>query len=205
MSDKHKSSSFKSIFATSFRYVGNFSITLFSGVVLAIIIQDARFDPQRSQNPSAQQNSSTEAAKLSTSAKESIFQENIQNPSSISVQIPKPDLTISGQWEGRYTCSKQVIGVTLAIAQSGNKVIAEFTLGPVPENPIIPRGLAKYEGDFHPISRRMSFPRGAWINQPTLFWTAFGFQGQFDEKLETFSGKMEHHSCTAIDLKRKMT
>jgi hypothetical protein len=98
---------------------------------------------------------------------------------------------------------RALTGVTIAIAQTGNKVIAEFSLGPVPESPNIPRGIAKYEGDFNSISRRMSFPRGTWIQQPAPFWTAFGFQGQFDENLETFSGNMDHHSCTTINLRRK--
>lgn len=122
--------------------------------------------------------------------------------SSISIQsVPEP--TVSGEWKGTYTCSKGITGVTVAIAQTGNKAIADFSLYPVPENPNIPRGLAKYEGDFNSTSRSMRFSRGTWIDQPAPFWTAFGFQGQFDENLEMFSGKMDHYSCTNINLKRK--
>ncbi|MGF1977117.1 MAG: hypothetical protein RMY30_016280 [Nostoc sp. CmiSLP01] len=121
-----------------------------------------------------------------------------------SISIPsKPEPTISGVWEGRYTCSLGITGVTVAIAQTGNKVIADFSPYPVPENPNIPRGVAKYEGDFNSTSRSIYFPRGTWIHQPAPFWTAFGFQGQFDENLEKFSGNMDHHSCKTINLSRK--
>ncbi len=115
----------------------------------------------------------------------------------------KPEPMISGVWKGKYTCSQGITGVTVAIAQTENKLIADFSLYPVPENMNVPNGLAKYEGDFNPTSRRMRFLRGTWINQPAPFWTAFGFQGQFDENLETFSGKVDHYSCGTINLKRK--
>lgn len=195
--DNHEPLAFKNILAKIAIGIFSFIGTILSGIVLAAIIQDARFDPQRSQNPATPANSSTEAAKSPTP------QNSVQPPSSTPTQTPKPEPTISGEWEGRYTCSKGITGVTIAIAQTGNKVIAEFSLYPVPENPNIPRGVAKYEGDFNSTSRRMSFPRGTWIDEPAPFWTAFGFQGQFDESLETFSGKMEHHSCTTINLRRK--
>jgi hypothetical protein len=197
MSDKPTSSFIKSFFAAVF--IGFFTYLVFpviSSIVSAYINQDARFDPQRGQSPVSSPSSSAEIG-LPTP------KETVQTPSSTSIQTPKPEPTISGEWEGKYTCSKQVTGVTIAIVQTGNKVIAEFSLGPVPESPNIPRGIAKYEGDFNPISRRMSFPRGTWIEQPAPFWTAFGFQGQFNENLETFSGKMDHHSCTTINLRRK--
>jgi hypothetical protein len=124
--------------------------------------------------------------------------------SSSSISIPSvPEPTISGEWKGKYACLQGITGVTVAIAQTGNKVIADFSLYLASNKLNIPSGVAKYEGDFNPISRRIRFPQGIWIEQPAPFWTAFGFHGQFDENLETFSGKMDHHSCTTINLRRK--
>lgn len=130
-----------------------------------------------------------------------------QNLSSMAVPSPSmsslPDVMISGEWKGKYTCALGVTGVTVAIVQTGNKVIADFLLYPVPENPTIPSGQAKYEGDFNPVSRSISFPMGKWINQPGPLWKAFGFYGKFDENLETFSGKVDYYSCKEINLIRK--
>jgi hypothetical protein len=120
-----------------------------------------------------------------------------------STFTPKESSVVSGQWVGTYTCSQGITGVTVDIDQIGNKVIADFSLYPVPENPNVPRGMARYEGDFNSISRRMRFSRGTWINEPASSWTAFPFQGQFDETLEDFSGEMDGYRCTTINLKRK--
>ena len=150
------------------------------------------YTPQLSQSPVP-----------SDSSIQSTNREPTQTPLLAPTQVPRSEPKISGEWEGKYTCSQGVTGVTIAIDQTGNKVIAELSLYPVAENPNIPRGLAKYEGNFNSISRRMIFPEGTWLNNPGLFWTAFGFQGQFDENLEIFSGKMDHRSCTIFNLRRK--
>jgi len=171
--------------------------TILGGVLLAIIIQDARFDPQRNPNSDASSRSSTEIPSLPTPV------ETIPFPSPTPTQPSEPEPMISGVWVGTYTCSKGMTGVTVDIAQTGNVVIADFSLYPVSANPNVPSGMARYEGDFNSTSRRMSFPRGTWINKPASFWTAFGFHGQFDQKLETFDGRMDHHSCTTINLTRK--
>jgi hypothetical protein len=116
--------------------------------------------------------------------------------------IPEP--TITGKWEGTYTCSLGITGVLVDIDQTGNSVSADFSLYPVPTNPkILKKGVARYEGDFNSTSRRVRFSRGTWIDQPYPSWVAFGFQGQFDENLEEFSGTMDHRSCKTINLKRK--
>lgn len=142
----------------------------------------------------------------------STSKEAIQTPSSTPTQTPKPEPTISGEWEGQYTCSKKLTGVTIAMDQTGNKVIADFVLYSLPENSDIPPGVtryegphgsAKYEGDFNSIARTISFSRGTWIQQPAPFWTAFGFYGEFNENLERFDGKMNYHRCKTIHLRRK--
>ena len=141
------------------------------------------------------------------------------NKSGQAKQIPIPDQhieaekplpstlnesnTISGQWIGTYTCSQGVTGVTVALDQTGNKVVADFFLYPIPENPNVPRGMSRYVGDFNSTSRRTNFPEGTWINKPGSCWRAFGFHGEFDENLEAFFGTMEHYSCKVINLTRK--
>ena len=129
------------------------------------------------------------------------------------IETPKPvtptptptskESIVSGQWVGTYTCSQGITGVTVAIDQIGNKVIADFSLYPVPENPTVPRGMARYEGDFNAISQHMRFPRGTWMNEPAPSWTAFPFQGRFDESLKNFSGRIDGYRCTTINLKRR--
>lgn len=182
------------------------TVTIVGGILLAVIIQDARFAPQGGQDSATPLTSSSETDTFSTS------EETIQTPSPTLIQTPKPEPTISGEWEGEYVCSERITGVTVAISQTGNTVIADFFLYPPPENLGVPYGVeryegrsgsARYEGNFNPTSRLISFSRGEWREQPSLFWTAFGFYGEFDENLETFSGRMDHHSCTTINLRRK--
>ncbi|PSB16410.1 hypothetical protein C7B65_21585 [Phormidesmis priestleyi ULC007] len=133
----------------------------------------------------------------------SIPERPVESPKSVTPTPTPKESSISGQWVGTYTCSQGITGVTVAIDQVGNKVIADFSLYPVPENPNVPRGMARYEGDFNSTSLRMRFPRGTWINKPASSWTAFPFQGQFDEALKTFSGEIDGHRCTTVNLKRK--
>ncbi|WAL59105.1 hypothetical protein [Thermocoleostomius sinensis] len=207
MSDKPDRSSFKKILAAiCMGFLTYLFFPVASSVISAYFNQDARFDPQRSQNPTTLPSSPTETARLPTP------QETIQTPPPTPIQTPKPEPTISGEWEGKYICSKRITGVTVAMAQTGNKVIADFVLYPPRENSDIPRGVerydgrsgsARYQGDFNPTSRLINFPRGTWREQPAPFWTAFGFHGEFDENLETFSGRMDHHSCTTINLTKK--
>jgi hypothetical protein len=185
-------------------------VTILGGIPLAVIIQDARFDPQRSQNPTTPTSIPTEAARLSTP------QEALQTPSQTLIQTPKPEPTISGEWIGTYTCSQYITGVTVKIDQTGNTVIADFYLYPPPEDSDISpgskrydgaNGRSEYKGNFNATSRSISFPEGVWRKNPAPFWwtpwRAFGFYGEFDENLETFSGRMDHHSCTTINLTRK--
>jgi hypothetical protein len=208
MSDKHDPSSFQKVFIAVF--IGFFTYLFFpvlSSVVSAYFNQDARFDPQRNQGLTTPSNSPTKAPGLP------IPEINIPTPSPVPEQTPKPEPTISGEWVGTYTCSQRITGVTVVIDQTRNTVIADFHLYPPSENSDIPReykryegsgGRATYKGDFNSISRYVRFPEGEWSGEsPGFLWRAFGFQGQFDEKLETFSGKMDHHSCTTINLKKK--
>ncbi|WP_414517729.1 hypothetical protein [Nostoc sp. PCC 9305] len=115
----------------------------------------------------------------------------------------KESSMISGQWVGTYTCSLGITGVTVAIDQTGDQVIADFSLYPIPENPNVPRGMSRYVGGFNSTSRVMIFPEGTWINRPGSSWKAFGFHGEFNENLEKFSGTMDHYSCKTINLSRK--
>jgi hypothetical protein len=123
-------------------------------------------------------------------------------PTPTAMPSPKASNMIFGQWVGTYTCAKGITGVSIDIDQSNNKIIADFSLYPVPENPNIPRGLARYEGDFNSTSRRISFSQGTWINRPEN-WEAYPFHGQFDENLKTFSGEMNGYRCTTVKLKKK--
>jgi hypothetical protein len=127
-------------------------------------------------------------------------------------QFPKLKPPISGEWAGTYVCSQGVIGVTVYIEQTGSTVVADLRLYPPSENSDIPSeekryegsdGRAIYKGDFNSISRYMRFPQGEWSKSPGFLWKAFGFQGQFDENLETFSGNMDHSGCKTFNLKRK--
>jgi len=162
-------------------------------LISAFILQDARFDPQTSQNPTTLPDSSN------TTSRSPISGEATQPPASTPTPIP----TISGIWEGTYICSLGITGVTIDMSQAGNTVIADFSLHPVPENPNIPRGLARYQGDLNSTSRRISFPQGTWINKPDSFWTAYPFHGQFDENLKKFSGEIDGYRCTTIDLNKR--
>ena len=163
-------------------------------LISAFILKDARFDPGRNQNPTTTLPSSPDIT-----PKPSIPIGSTQPPSSTPTPIP----TISGIWEGTYVCSLGVTGVTIDVSQSENTVIADFSLYPVPENPNIPRGLARYQGDFNSTSRRISFPKGTWINKPDSFWTAYPFHGQFDENFKNFSGEIDGYRCTTINLSKK--
>ncbi|QKQ74207.1 hypothetical protein [Nostoc sp. TCL240-02] len=126
--------------------------------------------------------------------------------SSSSISTPsEPEPTISGVWIGKYACKQGITGVNVTITQTGDEVKAIFSFYPVPENPNIPSGKAEYKGNFYSTSREIIFPQGTWIDRPAINWTAYGFNGQFDENLETFSGKMDHYSCRTrtINLTRK--
>lgn len=169
----------------------------------AYFIQEGVFDPQRNQNSNTSSNSSAESSNSPTTGESLQTPPSIQPYLSTPTQTPEPESTVSGIWEGTYTCSRGITGVTIDIDQTENAVIADFSLHPVPENPNVPRGLARYEGNFNSTSRRMSFPRGIWINKPASSWTAFPFHGQFDENLKTFSGEMDGYRCTTINLKNR--
>lgn len=192
MSGKHDPPSSKK-FVTAIKVIlGRVVEGIVFPIVVAFLILDARFDPQRNQNPTTSATSSTQASKSPTTG------EAIQTPS--ATPTSKPELTIIGIWEGTYTCSLGITGVTIDIDQTGNTVIADFY--PVPDNPNILRGRARYKGDFNSPSRWMSFSEGKWINRPAD-WTAYPFDGQFDKNLKTFSGKMDGYRCTTINLKKR--
>ena len=135
-------------------------------------------------------------------------------PKPIQTSLVEPKPAFLGEWIGTYTCSLGITGVTVSIKQDGKKISAIFHLYPLPNNsdisPGVPKyegspGIARYEGDFDSTSRYMRFPEGKWDEAPgpSLLWTAVGFHGNFDEKFQTFSGKMERYTCTNINLRRK--
>jgi hypothetical protein len=134
------------------------------------------------------------------------------SPTAKPTMLPttKPEPTISGEWEGTYTCSR-FTGVTVHIDQTGDKVIADVTFQPPPEGSEIPRGIAKYEGpirvaeyrgSFNSTSRIMRLSEGK-LDEPEFLWKAFGFHGNFDDNFKTFYGKMDHYNCKSFSLKKK--
>jgi hypothetical protein len=128
-------------------------------------------------------------------------------PSPTPTPTPKESSLISGKWVGTYDCSQGITGVTVTISPTESKVKAIFSFYPLSENPYVPSGVFKSEGVFDPNTRWIDFPEGEWElgKRPYTFWKgwkALGFQGQFDEKLETFFGKMKSKTCKPFNLAR---
>jgi hypothetical protein len=74
--------------------------------------------------------------------------------------------SISGEWRGAYTCSGELIGLTLEIGEPlGAYVPATFSFYALPSNPDVPNGQFWLGGSFVG-NDRLVFTAGGWLDRP---------------------------------------
>ncbi|MDO8351008.1 MAG: hypothetical protein Q7S94_07635 [Gallionella sp.] len=112
--------------------------------------------------------------------------------------------TISGAWEGRYTCQQGNSGLTLHTEQTDRKhVRALFHFYPLIENPNVPEGCFEMDGIYNKKSQRVEFIGRSWIVQPSGYGTV-NLSGQIDEENE-MSGRVKTGGCSEFELKKTDT
>lgn len=112
--------------------------------------------------------------------------------------------TISGAWEGIYTCMQGNSGLTLHTEQlDGKHVRALFHFYPLIENPNVPEGCFEMVGLYDKKTHRVEFRGKRWIVQPSGYGTV-DLSGTIDDENE-MSGHVQTGGCSEFELKKTDT
>jgi hypothetical protein len=103
---------------------------------------------------------------------------------------------ISGDWEGRYTCSQGLTGLDLKISRKGTSLRATFNFYPLTSNPAVPVGSYTMTGTYHSASKIVLHGH-KWILQPPGY-VLVGLTGEITGK--KFHGTAQGPDCTTFSL-----
>jgi hypothetical protein len=103
---------------------------------------------------------------------------------------------ISGDWEGRYTCSQGLTGLDLKISRKGAAPSATFNFYPLTSNPNVPVGSYTMTGTYHSAAKIVLHGH-KWILHPPGF-DLVGLTGKITGK--RFHGTVQGTDCTTFSL-----
>ena len=115
---------------------------------------------------------------------------------------PKPATaadTLSGEWEGAYSCYQGLTALSLSIQPDGEHWAGTFTFGPVKGNKAVPHGayalaITQDGGNYH-------MEPGAWIEQPNGYVTV-ALDGTMSPDLKTLAGTVLFEGCQSFQVSR---
>lgn len=118
-----------------------------------------------------------------------------------SVSAVYAEDTISGAWEGSYTCLQGNAGLTLHTEQLDKKhVRALFHFYPLIDNANVPEGCFEMDGLYDKKTQRVELRGKRWIVQPSGYMTV-DISGTIDNENE-MSGRIETGGCSSFELKK---
>ena len=110
--------------------------------------------------------------------------------------------TVGGTWIGRYRCAQGWTGLELTIAELGeDRIEAEFSFFPLPENPRVPSGRFLMSGSFDARAGRLNLSPGQWLERPPGY-RGVGLEGRLDPTAGTLAGRVSS-GCRDFELARK--
>jgi hypothetical protein len=120
-----------------------------------------------------------------------------------SAHSQTPATAIAGQWTGKYTCAQGITALLLDVADTGEGAIsANFTFGPLPENPDVPRGAYRMEGSFDSGTRKVKLHGIKWIDAPSGY-VMVDLAGRMDADGTRISGLVpDWPGCTVFEISR---
>jgi hypothetical protein len=144
----------------------------------------------------------TSAVALAASAATTSRAPGGTNARIISPKITGPGVTaataVSGDWEGRYTCSQGLTGLDLKVSRAGHSLRATFSFYPLPGNPSVPVGIYTMRGTYHSAARIVL--RGhSWLTHPAGY-ALVGLSGRISGG--RFHGTVQGPSCTTFSLRK---
>lgn len=107
-----------------------------------------------------------------------------------------------GDWQGTYTCSQGLTGVSFQIApeQNGAVAVTEDTY-PVPANPTVPRGSDYARGTLSGTTVHLK--EVAWRVKPASDWVLGSFYGTLPAQgVSGFKGTVTGTGCTTFSVHR---
>ena len=80
-------------------------------------------------------------------------------------------LLLSAPWHGSYVCNQGLTRLRLMLRAmpggDGNRMEAEFSFSPDPDNPSVPNGLFRLTGSLQPATGVIVLKQDRWLEQPT--------------------------------------
>gem|GEM_PF-5440167 len=110
----------------------------------------------------------------------------------------------TGIWKGTYKCGQGRTGATLTFnpkERRGN--FAKFEFYRAKGGPRVPSGSFLYKVRYDQRKRALRLIPHRWIKGPPPTYRMIEISGQFDSRIERFSGKVHHGSCGKIQLLAK--
>jgi hypothetical protein len=103
-------------------------------------------------------------------------------------------------WAGSYTCAQGPTDLSLTITRTGDRLVATFAFGPLPENPTVPSGAFLLHGSID--GDVVSLVPGDWLVRPAHY-VAVGLVGELDER--GLAGVVETplRGCTTFAVQRE--
>lgn len=113
---------------------------------------------------------------------------------------PSPMASLVGSWQGTYTCSQGLTGMTLKVApEKAGAVPVMFSFYPVPSNPAVPHGSATLRGTLSGTTVRIT--PVAWVVQPPGY-VLETLVGAIPRSGDVFTGTVSGTGCTTFSLRR---
>ena len=83
----------------------------------------------------------------------------------------RTQLLLSAPWHGSYVCNQGLTRLRLTLRAlpggDGNRMEAEFSFSPDPDNPSVPNGLFRLTGSLQPATGVIVLKQDRWLEQPT--------------------------------------
>jgi len=83
----------------------------------------------------------------------------------------RTQLLLSAPWHGSYVCNQGLTRLRLTLRAlpggDGNRMEAEFSFSPDPDNPSVPTGLFRLTGSLQPATGVIVLKQDRWLEQPT--------------------------------------
>ena len=83
----------------------------------------------------------------------------------------RTQLLLSAPWHGSYVCNQGLTRLRLTLRAlpggDGNRMEAEFSFSPDPDNPSVPNGLFRLTGALQPTTGVIVLKQDRWLEQPT--------------------------------------
>lgn len=111
---------------------------------------------------------------------------------------------VTGEWTGRYICGQGVTALHLSIGKpsTGNRLVATFSFGPLPENPGVPKGAYTMRGTYDAGARRLRLQGQAWISAPSGY-VMVPLEGSLSASGDAIAGHIPGaFPCTVFEVRR---